>query len=741
MGHYEPDESQEKSGDGEGFRRRLLRGTGAAGGIAGAASGVAGTALGAAGGGVCDDDVVFCEDWSDGDYTSSPSWEIYLDQGDFSAEVRTMADVPQGGQNVLHVSETLGGGTDGVIGWADGCEGWNGEWTLRGLFYTQELNPNIDYQKQVIMAYYDGSGDAAPIEANIGFTDPGANLIDFSIDGSLIDTVEESLSVDWTEDTWYHYEFSHDGAGTYTGRLWEDGDGRPASPNARSVGAPPGTEGRVAAIDVNGAPAAGDDELGLNHAFMRWVGGRKTETESVQAATATTVAFVPGLSENDEEGGNDNWSVFPNGYYGPPVMGFDVDPTRMGDKLQDIPDSLGYFAEPEKTVQYLSGTYKQYRVKNSIAVGFESSDGQYIDDDSISVLVNVNKPEDGLHDHSREDGPSFEVRHFNEDSPERMVYSLLEEDEIETLVELFELRYDVSREEVLEYLDYPERAHAKERHASAQKFTVERDGEEIEGVRVATVFAGVEPYVDDLASGAITEFGRSVGNLVVDAPPVAYVYSWVELTVLADGTKIFRMPDASVMPKQVGYFEAHDDWEIADNMVEYSWSGDLVDESGLRAVFDTSATADRSEYEIAVNEDRNHVFDQWYHAFDGNRATPYHSSRLWYLFGVIPESESDPDDPSEAPETPPRHAPTPPDHEHFGQHPVMEYGTGPNGEELSSAEICTIIEAGTGSTLPLSPFHMDYQEAQNHLSRPPSGPPTGPDDPNEGFTPEPPDFC
>lgn len=75
---------------------------------------------GGAGEPVCSGDARFCDAWTDGDYTSSPPWQVYLSQGDFSVDVRTMASVPKGGPNVLHLTETTGGGTDGVIGWADG---------------------------------------------------------------------------------------------------------------------------------------------------------------------------------------------------------------------------------------------------------------------------------------------------------------------------------------------------------------------------------------------------------------------------------------------------------------------------------------------------------------------------------------------------------------------------------------------------------------------------------------------
>lgn len=266
-------------GDGErdgasvqGSRRQFLQlsGLGAVG--LGGLGTVSGSVL-AQTGGVCSGTSRFCDDWNDGDFTSSPPWQIYLDQGDFSADVRSMSGVPAGGPNVLHVTETTGGGTDGVIGWQNAQPGWDSAWTLSGLFFTQNLNPTIDFQLHELLLFYDGSTDSAPLEVGLGFTDSGANLTDFRIEGSLVDTVETSQSLDWAQDMWYHYEVGHDGSGTYTGRLWEDGAGRPSSPTARSTGSAPGTEARVGAIDINGAPAGGNDDLDINHAFLRWTEG------------------------------------------------------------------------------------------------------------------------------------------------------------------------------------------------------------------------------------------------------------------------------------------------------------------------------------------------------------------------------------------------------------------------------------------------------------------------------------
>lgn len=246
------------------YRRALLRGGIAAGGVAGLGLDDL-DALGRAAA-APDDDFAFFDDFEDGDFTADPAWSVYLDEGNFSASVANRS-VPGGGSKVLSLTETTGGGTSGILGWSSALGGWDGAWTLSGQFYTREVSVNVPFQAHQLLPVFDPDTGGSGLNVKLGFSDGSNNVVPFRITGSLVDSVEASHDPGWQEGQWYRYEVSHDGSGTYTGRLWEVGSGRPAEPNARSVGSAPGTDPRVAALKVNGARGAPFD---MEHAFVGW---------------------------------------------------------------------------------------------------------------------------------------------------------------------------------------------------------------------------------------------------------------------------------------------------------------------------------------------------------------------------------------------------------------------------------------------------------------------------------------
>lgn len=244
-------------------RRDLLRG--------GATLGALGVGLPVGTGSVgatAADEYTFYDDFEDGTLGTDPGWTVYAPEGDFSAGVVDRSS-PDGGSKALNVTETTGGGTNGIVGWKEAYRGWDGEWTLRGLFYTENAPLSTPFQGHRAGFYYDPDTSERPLMASLGFRDGDGNINPFAIGGELVDTVETTYDPGWQEDTWYWYEVSHDGNGTYTGRLWEDGTARPSEPNARSVGSAPGTEARVGTIEMNGARSRAFD---MQHAFVGWTG-------------------------------------------------------------------------------------------------------------------------------------------------------------------------------------------------------------------------------------------------------------------------------------------------------------------------------------------------------------------------------------------------------------------------------------------------------------------------------------
>lgn len=252
-------------------RRGMLKGVAATGLCLTGGIGATGTAS-ATTGGVCSGSARFCDTFSDGDYHDN--WTAYLSQGDFDANVITGNNVPQGGQNVVELTETTGGGTDGVLGWKTKRTGWDDEWTVRGLFYSENIGSPAPWTKHELLLYYDGMGDSAPIELQLGFGDKNGNEIPFAFAGSKVrQSSAQTYQPGWQPDTWYHYEAGYDGAGTLSGRLWEAGASRPATPDVTAPIEDSLPDARVAAIDHNGPDSWRiNGDFTVHHSFLRWTG-------------------------------------------------------------------------------------------------------------------------------------------------------------------------------------------------------------------------------------------------------------------------------------------------------------------------------------------------------------------------------------------------------------------------------------------------------------------------------------
>jgi len=209
--------------------------------------------------------VAFCDDWSDGNYREDPPWRKYRDEGDFSATVAETSD-PDRSETVLRVSETTGGGTLGQLGWEQPRSGWDGSWQLSGRFYVADATTRLPFQAHNLFAALDPNDQQTGIRARLGVTTGDGPLRPISIGGPEIETEEETTTIPWVEDTWFDYEWTHDGEGTYELRLWEEGTDRPDEPQAVSTGEPIEHDG-VAGVSVNGARRA---DLTFEHAAMRW---------------------------------------------------------------------------------------------------------------------------------------------------------------------------------------------------------------------------------------------------------------------------------------------------------------------------------------------------------------------------------------------------------------------------------------------------------------------------------------
>lgn len=185
-------------------------------------------------------------------------WEVVRAEGDFRWEWVERPS-PDGGTRCLGISETTGGGTVGGVGWSTGRGGWRCPWTARGLFYTADVPLDRAYQTHDLRL--------ATLNVELGFVDESGSSVPFALTGSAVEEVTERYDVTWAADTWYWYEVSHEGGGEYTGRLWTDGEDRPAEPDALSTGTRPPRGANTAALSINGAYGA---PFRMDHAFVEW---------------------------------------------------------------------------------------------------------------------------------------------------------------------------------------------------------------------------------------------------------------------------------------------------------------------------------------------------------------------------------------------------------------------------------------------------------------------------------------
>lgn len=264
-----------------------------------------------------DSEYAFADDFEDGTLSA---WETTLSEGDFSASVVDQPADPDG-QKAMRVTETTGGGTGGFVGWSDGVEGWSGQWTFSGAFYTEAVPLNSRFQGHRMILGVDPANasafsvaettppanetndtvttgtetlppastptetnttatpgddggivgaeglDSEPLRIGFGFRDGSGDPNPFVIRGDLIDEIRLVDPVEWTEDTLYNYEIHHDGNGNYTGRVWVASEERPPEPTAESVGQTPDSGPGVAGVLLNGALGR---TFRIDHTYVRF---------------------------------------------------------------------------------------------------------------------------------------------------------------------------------------------------------------------------------------------------------------------------------------------------------------------------------------------------------------------------------------------------------------------------------------------------------------------------------------
>lgn len=334
------------------------------------------------------------------------------------------------------------------------------------------------------------------------------------------------------------------------------------------------------------------------------------QLETNASGSATTVSWVPGLSENDDAGGNDLWSAFPDEG---PLPGLPIDEAFLGDKTKSMGETVEETLEMRKSVQGLDGEHGQYRVKNTVEVTFRT-DGQsvYTDEEStledsdIRVDVNTRLP-DEVEFESYVDGesPDVEVGLLDASDPEPLPKTVVEENiEEDVNASLVDAVFD-ERTKVV---------HDRKRYLTVTLDEYSFRGKTLEGVRVATLWGAENPYTHEISMSDVP-----VLNWLPGSNPI--IYTWIDLIVLADGTHAVRVQDATQFPMHTLYTGPSN--RPADQRRRT--------DSGLEIIYDTDATTE-NEYKAAINEDNHKPWGQFFGSFDDNTTyVPYRTPKKRYV--------------------------------------------------------------------------------------------------------------
>lgn len=251
---------------------------------------------------------------------------------------------------------------------------------------------------------------------------------------------------------------------------------------------------------------------------------------------ATALTYIPGHSENAEEGGSMFDCAIPDWvewFHG------DVHPDGLEQRLEDATAQDKYLAEyaGEEYAEYEFGGgdgFPHYRVKNSIDVTVESADGQTVDDYDVSEshdLAPITLEGETLADGSTEWNPiRDEVPHWFEEND----------------------RFG-------EPWDYQKSTPKGEWYAEEP---VSVDG--VQGVRASYIVGGSDDYLDVMrerlfamgeaaflaAMNLEARAGLALIQLLSNLP---VMYTFVEVTLMADGSSLARIWDGGLYPRHALY--------------------------------------------------------------------------------------------------------------------------------------------------------------------------------------------
>ncbi|EMA14661.1 Kelch repeat-containing protein [Haloarcula amylolytica] len=292
------------------------------------------------------------------------------------------------------------------------------------------------------------------------------------------------------------------------------------------------------------------------------------------SASATTLQFIPGKSENPSEGGNPLDSglmqVFEEGStvavnndiydsfdmpsnIGKIALGPVFDNWIGGDMTDALPTDLEE-ARSKKRGKYRDDVdrlseFNQYRFENGIRISFESSDGKKIDKETIEIEFSESGP----------DGKDSKISRGKQENSKTVLHDS----------DLNGIPY----EEWYGTNDTP-----SNRQRRYYEYDTEVKFEGVEGVRVMTIWGGYAGFMQDISNrvsdnpaaffNTVWEWGLPNGiakELGLLASPdkvqaltdfltvVPNTFTFIDLVVLADGRRYLRVWDSSTYPSLAVY--------------------------------------------------------------------------------------------------------------------------------------------------------------------------------------------
>lgn len=186
---------------------------------------------------------VFHDSFEDGEY-KDPTW--IKETGAGKAQVQTTYG-PETGNKALLLAQNQSG-QNLRIRWEKHTDIWNQRWKAEGLFHTEDLNTSTT-QEHSILLYYDENTGNTGLTLELGFSDSsGETPATINAPGGT-----STGSVDWQKDTWYRWELTHDGTGTYEAYIWPEDSSKPGSPTVQVTGNSLGSQARSGAIQISGS--------------------------------------------------------------------------------------------------------------------------------------------------------------------------------------------------------------------------------------------------------------------------------------------------------------------------------------------------------------------------------------------------------------------------------------------------------------------------------------------------------